>query len=1370
MRLQLLLLLVTSAFILPPRLVIGDDKHDKQFRDVQNVLGQFCLDCHNTKQKEGQLDLQRFASIEHVRADLEPWQAMILQLESREMPPKNEPQPTDAQRQQLIDWIKETLQQEAIKRAGDPGFVPLHRLSNTEYNNTIRDLTGIDLQPANTFPADGAAGEGFTNAAESLSMSPAMMSKYIQAAKEVSQHAILLPDGFRFSASTTKRDWTDESLAKLRKFYRQFTHEGSLPLKPYVVALVDHRAALQAKQTTISKVAQERNLSPRYLAILWNELNAAQPAYPMSRVCKLWVENNVDGIVAEVSRSFDQLWEYPRIGSYVNTHRQQSKDTAIQSSQMLSLKLDATPGQSEVTLYLQSRSLGSESATVRFANPRFQKEDGRVLKLRDYQSFGPQFEVDFTRLFAQTTDYLNAAVEGANDRTLTNKELAKKHQLDPEWLSRWVTVLNVQPISPGSEPERPGRVVGPIKMQLLDEVAPNPAHKLITGWRPKGADLPIVISNASDKTEHIPGRISGHTMAVHPMPTEFVATVWKSPITGRVQVAGKVAHAHPSCGNGVRWWLEAQTNHQAAVLQEGNVDLGKESSFKSQEITIKQGEQIFLAIAARDTSHVCDLTEVAFTITELGRPEPRVWDLAADVANDITVGNPHADRMGNATVWSFVRGSTKNRQPATASALDNNILLAKWRTAASSPNGQAEAAKYAQQLQSLLTGNQPMEADAASRKLYDHLVSFDGPLLSRLDLQRVKALLPQQPQPAPLEVSRFGLEPEMFDGDDLVLTTGKAIAVRLPLGLFRDHQFVVDGSLDDGAAVQFQITTGKPTGDLMWEAVAPVVVSDKSDARNEVLTGLAEFRGIFPPNICYPHVIPLDEVVCLKTFHREDQPLIDLFLNEEQAAELEQLWSEHRFITKFPVVENEYLPLFIGFVTQDQPQELVDLFEGKRPEFQDREDTFIEDFNNAASSQLLQLEQFAMHAYRRPLTKTERSGLRSLYESLRAKGIEHEEAFRSLIARVLMSPSFLLHVRQGDQTPSAVTDTLPLNDWEIASRLSYFLWSSLPDAELRQLAATGTLLEPEVLASQVRRMLRDDRARSFAIEFGTQWIHVRGFDAFNEKNETRFPTFDDELRTAMNEEAIQFFQQLFLNNAQIDEILNANYTFVNERLAQHYGIPNVQGKHFRRVDQVEQFGRGGILGFAAVQSKQAGASRTSPILRGNWIVETLLGEKLPLPPPNVPQLPEQVAATEGLTMRQINERHVKDEACAVCHRRIDPFGYSLEHYDAIGRLRQQDANSLPINAHAKLRDGTEFEGIEGLRDYLLTNKINVVKRLFCQRLLGYALGRTTTISDQILIDEMSQKLDSNGVADAVVLIVNSPQFQNIRNSEVGELP
>jgi hypothetical protein len=1367
-------LLLIIVFLMPAGFTVGDEAHVGQFGGVHKILNQYCLDCHSAELKEGQLDLQRFDSFKQVQADLKPWQAMILQLETREMPPKDEPQPTDAQRQLLIDWTKETLRQAALERAGDPGFVPLHRLSNTEYDNTIRDLTGINLRPAETFPADGAAGEGFTNAAEALSMSPAMMSKYIQAAKEISNHAVLLPEGFRFSTSTTKRDWTDESLAELRKFYRPFTSEGSLPLKPYIAALVDQRADLQSQKTTIEKVASERNLSSKYLGILWEELNAEQPAYPMNLVHELWLVNDVDGIVAEVAKSFDRLWEYPKIGSYVSLLRQKSKDPAVQASQTLTIDLDATPGQSEVTLYLGSRNLGHNETNVRFVNPRFQKGDGTVLKLRDYESFGSQYEINLAQLFGKTADYLNAAVESANNEALTQQELVDKYKVHPVWLERWIAVLNVQPIAPGSKPEAPGRMVAAIEMQLLDDLAPNPEHKLINGWRPKGTDLPIVISNATDKTEFVPGRISAQMIAVHPMPTEFVATVWKSPISGRVRMTGEIAHAHPACGNGVRWWLETSSQHRSAILQEGNVDLGKDAAFRSQEITVKEGEQVLLAVAARDASHVCDLTEISFTITEVDSPTPRVWDLASDVAKDITVGNPHADRLGNAAVWRFVRGSTKDRQPASSADLDNNTLLALWRNAAASAAGQGEAASLAKQLQTLLSGDQPPESDAANRKLYDHLASFDGPLLKGLKLQTLKELLPQQPQSPADNKPQFGLSEDMFEGDDLVLSTEQIVPLRFPTALFRDYQFVVDcrlNSAEDSSAVQFQITTTQPQGKLAWDGTAPIILSEKGDVRQKFFAGLEKFRHLFPPNVCYPHVIPLDEVVCLKTFHREDQPLINLFLNADQTAELERLWEKHRFITKFPVVENEYLPLFIGFVTQDQPQSLVDFFEKKRPFFQQRADTFVEDFSAAAPSQLKQLEQFAAKAYRRPLTEAERTGLHELYRSLREKGIEHEEAFRSLIARVLISPSFLLHVRRGQPTSPPEGNTLPLNDWELASRLSYFLWSSIPDGQLRELAASGTLHQPEVLVAQTYRMLSDDRARALAVEFGTQWLHVRNFDAFNEKNETLFPMFDQELRSAMNEEAIHFFQQLFRNNVHVDEILDADYTFVNERLAQHYGIPNVQGEQLRLVDDVKKYGRGGILGFAAVQSKQAGASRTSPILRGNWIVETLLGEKLPLPPPNVPQLPEQVTATDGLTMRQINERHVNDEGCANCHRRIDPFGYSLENFDSIGRLRKQDANNLPIDAHAKLRDGTEFDGIEGLRDYLLTQKQDVVTRLFCQRLLGYALGRAMTISDQILIDEMVQTLNGGaGVADAAALIVLSPQFQNIRNSENGEQP
>ncbi|PHS00490.1 MAG: hypothetical protein COA78_23860 [Blastopirellula sp.] len=1369
---RICLLLLFSVLTL--QIAAADDLHDEQFGEIQSVMRRLCLDCHNSKTKEGELDLQRFTSIKQVRADLEPWQAMTLQLESLEMPPKDQPQPTDIERQKLIVWTNKLLRLEAIARAGDPGFVPLHRLSNTEYDNTIRDLTGFDLKPTKTFPAEGAAGEGFTNAAEALSMSPAMMTKYIKAAKQLSQHAVLLPDGFRFFQSATQRDQTDESLAELRKFYRQYSYEGSLPLKPYITALVEHRNDLQLNRTTLEQVAQDRKLSPKYLNIIWASLNAENPSYPMDQVCKLWDENNVDGIVAEVSSWFDRLWEYPKIGSYVNSHRQKPKDPAIDVSQKITLKLEPKPGETEVTLFLQGQSLDGPAATVRFGNPRFVNSNGMTLMLRNYQNYGSQYEVNYAEIFAETESYLTAAVELANNASLTQDQVAAKQKIHPLWLAQWINLLDVKPMHPNALPVEPGRKVPPVKLHLLTDLITNTEHKSINGWSPQAADLPVVQSNASDSTEHVPGRMSPHVVAMHPTPTEFVSAVWKSPIKGRVRVSGKVADAHANCGNGVRWWVELQTAKRSAILTEAAVELGKESTLIAQEINVQPGDRIMLSVAARDANHVCDLTETSFTITEIESKQTRVWDLASDVADNIAAENPHSDRLGNQAVWSFVRGISKDRPPASATDLHGNNLLGRWRKSAATPNGQSNATNYAKQLQALLTGQHQGQDNEPNQRLYKELVSLNGPLLRDIDLAEITKFSRDRNSRPKTKAPRFGLPAKMFEGDDMLLAADKVIAIRLPAALFRDHQFVVDCNLIETtspSAVQFKITTTEQQGKFEMDASAPIIMSSDSTARQKFLDGLAAFRDVFPPNICYPHIIPLDEVVCLKTFHREDQPLIDLFLTDEQTSELDRLWREHRFITKFPVVENEYLPLFIGFVTQDQPKTLLELFEGKRPEFQQRADAFEAEFNEASVKQLRQLQEFASHAYRRPLLESEEKGLEALYQSLRDKGVGHEEAFRSLIVRVFMSPSFLLHISTAEPTLPATESEQkisPLDNWALASRLSYFLWSSTPDEELRQLANAGKLNQPEVLAAQVQRMLSDDRARSLAIEFGSQWIHVRGFDSFNEKNETLFPTFNAALRMDMYEEAIQFFEHLFRNNASIDDILNADYTFLNEQLANHYVIPGVAGSHFRRVNGVGEFGRGGILGFAAVQSKQAGASRTSPVLRGNWVVETLLGEELPLPPPNVPQLPEQEADNNGLTMRQVTERHTKDKACSICHRRIDPFGYSLEHYDAIGRLRQADSAGRPIDALAKIRDGSQFTGIDGLRDYLAVQKRDVFVRLFCQRLLGYALGRSTTISDQLLIDDMGKKLETGGVADAVLLIVQSKQFLNVAN-QTGDL-
>jgi hypothetical protein len=851
-----------------------------EFAAVARPLVQkYCLACHSARLKKGGLDLERFATLADARKDLKACQQMLDILTAGDMPPAVKPQPTADERKMLIATVRNFLDAEARARAGDPGPVPLRRLSNAEYDHTIRDLTGVDLRPAREFPADGAAGEGFTNAAEALTdVSPALFGKYLDAAKEMAAHAVLLPDGFRFSPGKSRRDWTDESTARLRRFYADFTSDGHLPVRPYLAATVRHRDALLAGLLSIEEVARRERLNRKYLGILWRTLTDARPSYPLDLIRARWrkaSEMDIAAVADEVAAWQKALWKTVPIGSY---------------------------------------------------------------------------------------------------------------------------------------------------------------------------------------------------------------------------------------------------------------------------------------------------------------------------------------RYGN--------------------------------TVRQVPNDAAAVATEARRL------------------------------------------------------------------------TGKAVPA-------------------------------------------------EADPR-----GFDEFRACFPQFICFPEVIPTDEAVSLKMFHREDEPIIRLFLDAEAKRRIDRLWEEHRFISRQPVAENAYVPQFIGYVTQDLPKELLAYFESQRPMFRRRAEEFEREEAAAVPRQLDAPWAYAARAYRRPLADKELTDFRALYDSLRKKGLPHDEALRGLLTRVLVAPAFLFRIEQAPPGRAAG----PVSDWELATRLSYFLWASLPDDELRSAAAAGRLHDWQVLAEQTRRMLKDAHVRGLAVEFGTQWIHVRGFDDFNEKNEKLFPTFSADLRRAINEESVLFFQHLFQDDGTVTQILDADHTYLNETLAKHYGIPGVVGPEWRRVEGMRKYGRGGILGLASVLAKQSGASRTSPVLRGNWLVETMLGEKLPRPPANVPRLPEAEGGDDGLTTRQRVERHASDAACAVCHRRIDPYGFALEAFDPIGRRRDRDLGGHPVDTRAKLTDGIEFADIDGLRTYLLTAKKEVFVRLFCRRLLGYALGRSVILSDTALIDQMVAELDNNDgrLSAAVLAIVQSPQFRMIR--------
>ncbi|HEX7899764.1 MAG TPA: DUF1592 domain-containing protein [Planctomycetota bacterium] len=1231
---------------------------------IRPLAAKYCLDCHSTKDKKGDLDLERFGTLDDIRKDTRPWLHVVENLENGEMPPKKKPQPTEAERKVLTGWTRLMLEAEARANAGDPGRVVVRRLSNAEYGHTIRDLTGVDLDPARDFPADGAAGEGFTNAGDALVTSPALLAKYLAAAKDVAAHLVLLPDGFRFSPAKTRRDWTDEAVAALRAAYAPYGKDGALPLKPYLVATLRKRDGKSVDPA----------LSPKYLGLLWDALNDPAPSYPLDLFRARWkaaAEKDVDALLAEIAAWQKALFRHHKIGSYGGGKLARAEAVAPRAlaSQILRVQPKVPPGQDEITLHLTALGL-PDAGPVAWREPRFEGK-GEILPLRDYASYGARFEIDLPAAFALTEKVLAALDGGPADG------------LDPAWLDRWREIIGA-----------PGVMAPTVALEGLDTPVPgddkNPG---IRGWR--SGDLPLLLSNATDVERHIPGRASPHKVVVHPSPDRFVAVEWRG-AAEKVRVEGRVNHAHGGCGNGIAWFLEQRRGDQGARVEEGFVGNAGTANLPARELTLKAGDTLLLAVDARDGSHVCDLTEIDFKVSE----GDRVWSLSKDVADTITAGNPHG-------VWRFVHGPSK--RPSSAVKIPPESLLGQWR------RDVPRRAELAPKLRALFLGARPGDAKHPDRLLYDSLVNVDGPLFRGIDVSKLPCA----------KARTFGETPD---------------GLRLPAALFRDHAFVVEPAMDGapGRAAQFGVSTSVPR---VIDADAPVVAP--GDAAKRVAAGLDAFRALFPTFVCFPHVIPEDEAVCLKLYHREDEPLLRLFLDEAATRRLERLWDEHRYISRWPETEHKNLPLFIGFVTQDGGAEAVKYFESLREPFRIRAEKFLKDVDVTQPTHVDALVRFAERAWRRPLTADESASLPALYSKLRKKEMPHEEAVRLTLARILTAPAFLFRV----EAAAPGSEARPVDAWELASRLSYTLWASMPDDELRRLAADGTL--PSQLGAQAVRMLKDPKARGLAVEFAAQWLHARNFRSNREKSETLFPTFNDALRDALFEEVVLVFQDLFRNGRPLEDLLNADFTYLNETLAKHYGIPGVTGAHWRRVDGVRKHGRGGVLTLGAVLAQQSGASRTSPVLRGNWVVDTLLGEKLPKPPANVPQLPE-VEGVDGLSVREMTLRHTRVPECATCHVRIDPFGFALEAYDAIGRRRDK-----AVDTQVTLRDGTSFDGLDGLRGYLLSRKKDL-RRTFTRKLLGYALGRSVTLSDQTLLDA----LDKDGVtlADVVATIVQSPQF------------
>ena len=363
------------------------------------------------------------------------------------------------------------------------------------------------------------------------------------------------------------------------------------------------------------------------------------------------------------------------------------------------------------------------------------------------------------------------------------------------------------------------------------------------------------------------------------------------------------------------------------------------------------------------------------------------------------------------------------------------------------------------------------------------------------------------------------------------------------------------------------------------------------------------------------------------------------------------------------------------------------------------------------------LSAIARRAYRRPVSDDDVARLLTFYDRGRAAG-SFDTGIEMALRRLLMSPEFLFRVER-DPEGSAPGSSYRVSDRELASRLSFFLWSSIPDDELLAAAERGELGEPQAFEAQVERMLADPRSEALVSNFAGQWLTLRNAAAVR-PDEDEFPDFGEGLRQAFRRETELLFDSVLREDRSALDLLAADYTFVNERLAQHYGIPNVRGSHFRRV-ALDDAARGGLLGHGSILTVTSYANRTSPVNRGKWVLENILGTPPPPPPPDVPEL-ETAEGAEPLSMREAMEQHRANPVCASCHRLMDPVGLSLEHFDATGRWRDREAGGGPIDATGELPDGTPFDGPSGLRSALLRHPDRFVTTV-TEKLMTYALGR-----------------------------------------------
>lgn len=543
-------------------------------------------------------------------------------------------------------------------------------------------------------------------------------------------------------------------------------------------------------------------------------------------------------------------------------------------------------------------------------------------------------------------------------------------------------------------------------------------------------------------------------------------------------------------------------------------------------------------------------------------------------------------------------------------------------------------------------------------------------------------------------------------------------------------------------------------------------------------------------------------------YFRDDTPLIELILDAAGKRELDRLWDEFDFIADF--TRRTWVQYFFnqsgevaGKGRESGSIRPSDSEVSAEPIVYQLREAYIAKFNADPTNDPVSLDaiedhfrrvnttlrgvermraeaeprhldallKFAARAYRRPLSAAESDKILAYYHSLRKQSqLTHEEAIRDSIVSVLMSPNFCYRIDLVDQSPTTSAAPIrPLSQYALASRLSYFLWSSMPDQELLNQAQAGRLRQPQVLVAQARRMLRDPRARGLALEFAGNWLDFRRFEEHNAVDRERFPTFNNDLREAMFQEPVRFIDDVIRHDRSVLDLLYARHTFVNPVLARHYGMPEPAGDDWVRVSDATPYGRGSLLPMSVFLTQNSPGLRTSPVKRGYWVVRRVLGETIPPPPPSVPELPVDEAKA-GLPLRDMLAKHRDNPACASCHARFDSFGLAFENYGPIGERRTKDLAGRPVDTEVAFPRGGRGAGFEGVQTYIREHRQNDFLDNLCRKLLAYSLGRSLLLSDEPAIERMMSVLAAGGYrfAPLVETIVTGRQFMNKRRTDSKE--